>query len=62
MEISRREANPVCRWCIRYGKARRLAETLEEAYGPARPEKRGRKKRVLEDGRPRRTSESEETA
>jgi len=52
----------VCRWCIRYGKARRLAETLEEAYGPDRPEKRGRKKRVREDGSPHPASESEETA
>jgi len=35
----------VCRWCIRYGKARRLADALEEAYGPRRPEK-GRKGKV----------------
>jgi hypothetical protein len=52
----------VCRWCIRYGKAKRLAETLEEAYGPESPEKRGRKKSGLEDGRPHPASESEETA
>ncbi|MGB3943441.1 MAG: hypothetical protein WBK88_01460 [Methanothrix sp.] len=52
----------MCRWCNKYRKAERLADALEEAYGPGRPEKRGRKKRGREDGRPHPASESEETA
>ncbi len=38
----------MCRWCVRYQKAERLAKTIEDAYGPRKSDlegKTGTKKR-----------------
>lgn len=50
----------MCRWCVRYRKVKRLAEAVEEAYGPKdsdRPGNRVRGKKL-----PDPASESDQTA